>query len=369
MSVSVDEIAKIINLLYPLSGASSWDNSGFQLNLHNNTKSILVCLDVNNEIIQEAVQADCKMIISHHPLLFNSIKNINSNNNIDCMIIKLIENGISLYSAHTSVDNALNGLNKTLSEIIGLNDLKFIRPGEMIKMFKISVVVPDEKAEDIRKAIYEAGGGRYGKYKESSFTVPGFGEFVPIEGAKPYKGELDKKEEIAELRIETLVEQYDLDNVIKAVKKAHPYEEPVIDIFELARSINYTSGSGIYGKLKAKTSIEKIIDNLKSKLHLDKVRVKGNLDTLVKTVGICGGAGGDLIPDAIKCGAELFITGEVKHNIYSTYDINILELGHYESEKCFCDMMVDSLQKALIDVKYKVTIRSSDKERTPYIIY
>ena len=369
MSVNVNQIAKVINTLYPESGASEWDNSGFQLNMNNETDEVLVCLDLTPDIIKEAAAKNCNFIVSHHPILFHPIKNINSDKYIDNLIIELIKNNISLYSAHTSADNAINGLNKALADILELTGIEFLEPIKHLKTYKISVVVPDEKADDIRNAIYGAGGGRYGKYKESSFTIPGYGEFVPIQGAKPYKGKLDKKEEIAELRIETIVESTYLPQVVEAVKAAHPYEEPVIDIFELVSNVNYFAGTGICGELPEDLKIGSVIDKLKISLKLENVRLKGDINNKVKIVAICGGAGGDLIHEAVKLGADLFITGEVKHNIYLENDINILELGHYESEKCFCEMVADSLQKACDSVKYKVIVRASEKERAPYTVY
>jgi len=369
MSVNVAEIGKVIESIYRPEYAYDWDNSGFQVNLNNNTNHVLVCLDVTPQIIREAAELGCWLIVSHHPLFFRPKKTLDTLNYVDNCVIELIKHGISLYSAHTTADNAADGINARLADILGLENRTFLEPLVEEHYYKITVSVPTEYAENVKKAMATAGAGELGNYKGCNFTLTGVGEFVPNDEANPHIGKANQRETVEEAWIQALVPDSRLPRVLAAVRSVHPYEEPAIDVFMLKSPKRLKAGAGIAGDLKKDSTNGGIVRLLKDKLNLEAVRMRGEIENKVSRIALCSGAGGDFAEAAKKAGAQLFITGEMKHNYYVESSIDIIELGHYESEKCFCAMMADSLQRALVDVKYNVTVRVAEKMEKPYFDY
>ena len=102
-----------------------------------------------------------------------------------------------------------------------------------IETVKFCVTVPETHADAVRQALGEAGAGKVGDYKFTSFSVKGIGRFIPMDGAHPTIGEIGKLEAVPEERIETVCYRKDLENVMVAVKKVHPYEEIAFDIYPL----------------------------------------------------------------------------------------------------------------------------------------
>ncbi len=102
-----------------------------------------------------------------------------------------------------------------------------------MEVVKIVVFVPEGFADKVREAMGKAGAGKVGDYKYSSFSVKGTGRFIPLPGAHPTIGKIGKLEEVKEERIETVCYRKDLDKIIEAIKRVHPYEEVAIDVYPL----------------------------------------------------------------------------------------------------------------------------------------
>lgn len=123
--MNAEEIIKILEKKVPLYLAESWDNPGLIIGRRNKEiKKVLVALDVTDDVAKEAVEKHADMIITHHPLIFGSIKKINDDTPLGRRIILLIENGINHYAMHTNLDTAFGGTNDTLAEIIGLKNIE-----------------------------------------------------------------------------------------------------------------------------------------------------------------------------------------------------------------------------------------------------
>lgn len=93
--------------------------------------------------------------------------------------------------------------------------------------------VPEANAEELRNAIGDAGAGIIGNYSHCTFSIKGTGRFKPTEGANPTIGEIGKLEEVEEIRIETVCEGSKLKDILKAIKRVHPYEEPATDVYPI----------------------------------------------------------------------------------------------------------------------------------------
>ncbi len=369
MFAGTEEIGKLIETIAPREYACAWDNTGFQVNLHNEVRSVLVCLDVTPKVIIEAAAKGCGMIVAHHPLLFHEIKRVDTESYVGECIAELVRANVSLYCAHTSMDHALGGINSWLADIYGLQNRCFLETECWEAYVKVAVCVPEEKAVDVQNAMADAGAGRLGHYSRCAFSVCGEGTFLPDDRAVPHIGSAGKQETVREVWVQALAAEKEVEEIVAAIRKVHPYEMPAIDVFPLKNGKKPMAGAGIVGDLPEPVRAARALDLLKQALQVGQVRFHGDLDAEIKRIAVCGGAGGDLIKQAERKCAELFITGEVKHNYYAESGIMIAEAGHFETEKCFCGIMAEGLQKALNDVHYNICVLIAEDMERPYINY
>ncbi|MDY3751697.1 Nif3-like dinuclear metal center hexameric protein [Christensenella minuta] len=370
MSVTLEQVGALLELIAPISFAEEWDNSGFNVNLHNTDISgIMICLDVLPETIEEAAEKGCNLIISHHPLLFRATKKIDSESYEGKCVQMLAERRISLYCAHTSMDSAPGGINTWLADQFALANRCYIQNGLVERFYEVAVHTPRGHAETVRRAMTSAGAGRLGEYAECTFNIDGKGTFRPEHDASPYIGQAGRLETADEIRISSICSENDLQKVLRAVRKVHPYEMPAISVLKTDEPQRINSGLGIVGDMPSPLPAGEVMDKLKAALQTDSVRVAGNLKKKIRRLGVCGGAAGDFAELARKKGAELFITGEIKHNEYAAQnDIILVEAGHFDTEKCFCRLYAQGLQKRLDDVNYNIAIYVTNLRR-PYVNY
>ena len=342
----IKEILQVIEALAPLPLQENYDNSGMQVGDSNKEVSgALFCIDVTEDVIDEAISLKCNLIISHHPIAFNSFKSLTGKTYVERCMIKAIKNDIALYAAHTNLDNATGGVNFKLATMLGLENVKILTPKENA-LIKFVTTVPNDHAESVRNAIFNAGAGHIGDYDSCSYNLKGEGTFRAKTGANPYIGEMNELHVEPELRIETIIPVIRKDEVIRALIAVHPYEEPVYDLYPISNDW-VQSGSGITGVLPEEMEEQDFLYMLKDvfKLHhVSHSRLRGKE---IREVAICGGSGAFLINDAINYGADVLVTGEAKYNDY--YDVEdkllLATIGHYESEICTKELFHDVISK------------------------
>jgi len=337
--VSVQEIISFIETYFPKKLSYEWDNCGLQVGSYSDkVDSVLICVDVTEEVLKEAILLGAKLIISHHPLIFQGIKSIKDDTPEGKIIIDAIKNGINIYSAHTSADVSKHGINHWLANLICLENIEGLSIKQKNGYYKVVVYVPLDYVQNVLEAMANEGAGFVGKYSHCFFAVEGEGSFKPQEGAKPFLGQVGRLEKVKEVRLESIVSEDKLKNVIKSMLKAHPYEEVAYDIYRLENEISYES-LGVVGKREVLA--KELILELKKKLNLDFVKASIQKDVF-KKIAIVSGSGKDLIKDAYFKGADCLITGEVGHHgilLAKSLSMSIIELGHYESEKVFVDIV------------------------------
>ena len=345
------KIAQIIGVLEefaPLPLQDSFDNAGLQVgDITQKAKGILLCLDVTEEVIDEAIELDCNLIISHHPLLFKPVKSLTGKTYIERCIIKACKYDIVIYSAHTNLDNAHGGVNFRIAEKIGLQNIRVLSP-KKDSLLKLTTFVPSEQAETVRNALFNAGAGNIGNYDLCSFNVSGDGTFRAGKESDPYCGEEGELHTESEVRIETIVPFFKKSAVLRALLASHPYEEPAYDFYPLSNSWDQV-GSGVVGELPIEEDEEVFLQRLKTIFQLKSLRHSPLTGKKVREVALCGGSGAFLIPEAIAYGADIFITGEAKYNDYYDVEDRILlaVLGHYESENCTKEIFFDIITKKI----------------------
>lgn len=331
-----------IEAKYPTSLAYDWDNVGLLVgDLDEEIKKVLVCLEANGSIIEEAINNNIDLIVTHHPFIFSKMKKITTNDFKGKLIHKLIRNNIAVYSMHTNFDIAFDGLNDYFMEVMGFENSKVLDTTNREVLYKIVVFVPKTHEVDVRKALGNSGAGHIGNYSNCTFNTDGVGTFMPLEGTNPFIGETNKIEEVQEVRIETIVPQRILGGVINSMLKAHPYEEVAYDLYKLENKGSEV-GLGRVAKLENSVSLKELSNIIKERLNMSSIRVVGNLDTNIKKVAVVTGSGADLAKKAQKLGADVLITGDIKyHDAQDAIDCGmcLIDCNHFESEEIFKDVM------------------------------
>jgi len=367
----VSDIAKLMEELAPSVSAEKWDNVGLLVGDHNNSvKKVMVCLDVNRELIDEAISQNVDLIIAHHPLIFEPLKNIRKNDYQGEIIYLLIKNNISVYCAHTNLDKAEYGTDYALASRLGLQEISELseREGEQ-KLCKIAVFIPEGHERKVFEAMVTAGAGHIGNYSHCSFRTLGIGTFLPLEGTNPYVGRIGSIESAKEIRLEMPVPNSKLDDVVSAMMKAHPYEEVAYDAYQL-KNRTYRHGLGRKGILPEKIRLGDYVKQLCSLLNIDRVDVSGDLDKEILKIAVCAGSGADMAINAKDSGADLFVTGEIRYHKsleLKSIGMAFVAAGHYATEAPVVNCLIERLQKIATALQYNVEILFPETVTDPFI--
>ncbi len=344
--MKLKEITDYLESFAPLAYQESYDNAGLLCGNHDmEITAALICLDSTEAVIDEAISLGCNLVIAHHPIVFSGIKKLNGNNYVERVLIKAIQNNIAIYAAHTNLDNVYNGVNAKIAEKLGLVNCQVLAP-QKNGLKKLITFCPEEKAEEVRTALFAAGAGRIGNYDECSFNTNGTGTFRAGEGSNPYVGEKGKQHHEKEVRIETIYPQYIESQLVKALLKSHLYEEVAYDLIPLTNTHNRV-GAGLVGELPVEIPETEFLKQLKMLMKADCVRYTALREKKVRKVAICGGSGSFLLGDAIRSHADIFVTADFKYHQFFDAEnhIVIADIGHYETEQFTIELFYEVLKK------------------------
>ncbi|SCG83594.1 UPF0135 protein [Proteiniborus sp. DW1] len=347
------DIIKIIDSIAPPKLIEkSWDNSGLQIgDLERDIKKILVTLDVSPITVKYSLDNNIDMIISHHPFFFTPIKSILQDSAKGRMITDLIKNDIIVYSIHTNLDSAENGINEVLGKHLKLLNTEVLTRSYSEKLYKIAVYVPISHSDSVREAMANSGGGFIGNYSHCTFNTKGTGTFKPREGTNPFIGEANKIEYVEEVKIETIVDERNLNNVICSMTKVHPYEEVAYDVYKLHNE-GKEYGYGRVGELEKEKTLYDMALFVKEVLGCDSVKLYGNPKSKIKKVAICGGSGSAFIKDVYLKKADVYITGDIKYHdaqLALETGVSIIDAGHFYTEKIVLPYIKEFLEEAVSD--------------------
>lgn len=364
--MKLNDLIKQIEKKYPLSLAYDWDNVGLLVgDFESEIKKVLVTLEANENVIDEAIENNVDLIVTHHPFIFKKINKINTRDLKGRLIHKLIKNDIALYSMHTNFDIAFDGLNDYFMEIMGFKNTKILDVTNSQTLYKLAVYVPKTHELVLREALGEAGAGYIGNYSHCTFNTQGIGTFKPDENTNPFIGTVGQIEEVEEVKIETIVPQSILQKTIDKMIKVHPYEEVAYDIYKLENK-GESVGLGRYASLDVQTNLQALCEKIKLKLNMNHIRVVGDLNTKIKKVAVVTGAGSDMVRLAKSKNCDVIITGDVKyHEAQDALDMGmtIVDCGHFDTEDIFKDVM-----KRFLDSVEGVEIIRSEINLNPFII-
>lgn len=344
--MKIKEITQRIEKFAPLPLQESYDNSGLLIGDHGTEATgALVTLDVTDEVVKEAIDHKFNLIIAHHPLIFKGLKKINSGNMIGRIVTECIKNNIAVYAAHTNLDNVAGGVNRVISDKLGLKHVGILsgKPGQLRKLV---VFIPEDHAQPVREAIFKAGAGHIGNYDSCSFNTPGNGTFRALEGADPFVGNIDELHFEKELRVEFIYPYFREGEILAAMFSAHPYEEVAYDVYPLENSFSGV-GSGMMGELDQPEESLKFLQRVKRTFGTGCIRHTAIVKEKIKKVAVCGGSGSFLIPSAITAGADIYISGDIKYHDFFDADghITIADIGHYESEQFTKELLMNLIKK------------------------
>ena len=368
--MTVRDIQHILESWAPKEIAWERDNVGLLIGTPNHrVRNILVSLDVTDEIVDEARAKRIDLIISHHPLLFHSLKTIRGDDRVGRIVTALIHYGIALYAAHTNLDFTQSGVSFTLAERLKLQHIDFLQKNQSVYQ-KIVVFVPADHADTVMASMAQAGAGVIGKYERCSFRTEGVGTFKAADDSKPFIGKAGQFETVPEIRLEMILPQWKMNDVLTAMRSSHPYEEVAYDVYGLSNESN-SYGAGAIGDLEKEINLKTFLGRVRTLLNTGTVRYTGKHQRRIKRVAVCGGSGSDLLRTAIQQGADAFITADVSYHTFQEADgrIALVDAGHFETEQPIVQKIVQYLHNHCASVKEKIYVVASTRARNPVQYY
>ena len=303
----------------PLAWQEEYDNSGLQVGLFDEAgmplgreaeiKGVLVCLDITEAVIDEAAARDCNLVVSHHPLIFRPLKNVSGTTYQQRCVAKALRLGIALYAAHTNLDNAPGGVSWEMAARLGLREVRPLVP---------LAAAPASATSSASTTLVSATSSASAAPAACPSARPGSGVIGVLPEAVPAE---------------------DFARTLAVVFKA-PHLRYCLP--SASSSASFPSVSSVGTALSSDRPTSSSDSTAIGSVSL------GNAESLIRTVALCGGSGGEFIPDAIAAGADCYITGEIRyHDYFEAEGCMLVALGHYESEQYTIDLLARKLQEII----------------------
>lgn len=361
-------VIQYMEQLAPKYVAMQDDRIGLQLGtLQKEIKTVLVALDVNEEVVEEAIQLNADLIIAHHAIIYRPLKQLQTDSPMGKVYEKLIKNDIAVYISHTNLDVTEGGMNDWMAEAIGMENTQPIHDVHTEQLSKLVVFVPKSHHQEVLDAVLNAGAGAIGNYSHCSFNIEGFGTFVPGEGTDPFIGKQGTMERVNEIRIETIVPDNLRNKVVQAMLKAHPYEEVAYDLYPLDLK-GRSFGLGRIGRLSEPVTLAALVDIVKEKLDVPHVRVVGDLNRTIKKAAVIGGSGGSFMNQVIFKGADVLVTGDIDYHTAQdalAAGLTIIDPGH-NAEKIMKMKVAEWMDNKFKDNRYETRVVASKINTEPF---
>jgi len=371
--------------------AADWDEVGLQVgDRTSDVESAVLCIDLTEAVLAEAVKAGAELIVAYHPLLFRPVARLVGADWKQRVVAGCVREGIAVYSPHTALDAAVGGINDWLCDgMAGANAERVPIEGTALgTLRKVVTFVPEDAVEAVRAAMSGAGAGCIGGYDQCSFSVSGEGTFRGGEGTSPAVGKAGRLERVAERRLEMVTPGSVVTAVIDAMRAAHPYEEVAFDVYALAAETappamasgaGAGAGAGRVVTLPEPVTVDALAARVREVLGVTNLDVAApppaapppseaggpNERAWIERVGVCPGAGGSLVKAARALGADAFVTGEMRHHDVldaAASGVAVVLAGHTETERPYLPVYRDRLAAATGDAVRWVI---SDADRPP----
>lgn len=362
----VQDVINHLHDLAPLNYAEDFDNVGLLVGDKNQTVSgILVTLDTLEAVVDEAIENNCNLIVSFHPIIFKGLKKLTGKTYVERVVIKAIQHNIAIFSIHTALDNAFQGVNSIICDQLQLQNKKILMP-QSGTLKKLQTYVPKDNAEALRVALFNAGAGNIGNYDSCSFNLEGKGTYRGNEDSNPTIGKQGELHTESETQISVVFAKHLESKVLKALFNTHPYEEVAYEVTTLDNSNQYI-GMGMIGELKTEMDEIECLKYIKQKMNTECVRYSKLLGKSIKKIAVLGGSGSFAIGAAKASGADLLVTADLKyHDFFSAENSIVLaDIGHYESEQFTKSFLVDYLSKKITN--FAVVLSKTNTNPVKYL--
>lgn len=369
--MTVYDLIKHIEDWAPPGAAWKKDNVGLQIgDGGSKVTNVLLALEVNLKVLQEAVKKNCNFIFTHHPFLFKPLKRLDFRNDAKAQIIKeAAANNITIFSAHTNLDFTAEGVSFELAKKLKLKNIEFLLNQES-NQYKLIVFVPHNSLQKVSDAVFNAGAGIIGEYGKCSYRTEGEGTFEGSGNTNPAVGKKENFETVKEVRLEVLVDSWKINKVINEMISAHPYEEPAYDIYPLAnRNVNY--GMGTIGELENSLSKKDFLEHVIKSLNAKNLRYTNGKKNSIKRVAVCGGSGSELVNTAISLNADAFVTADIKYHTFQDAENKILliDAGHYETEIHSLNVVKRKIEKLIKERSNNIKVYNYAGNTNPVNFY
>jgi len=364
MQPTVADLVRAMEAIAPLRHAASWDNVGLLLgDADRPLRSVLLAIDLTAAVAAEARATGAGAVVAYHPPIFRPRKSLTTADPQGRALLSLASAGVAVHSPHTALDAAPGGLADWLVDGLGAGTTAPIepaaeRPAE--EAVKIVTMVPEEAAAAVRESMAAVGAGRIGEYDLCSFEIRGEGTFRGSDASRPAIGRRGVLERVAEVRLEMPCGRDALPAALAALRRTHPYEEPPIEVHGLDPRPSTDAGAGRVRRLGAPARLGEVVERVKRRLGVEQVLVAAphGLDAEVRSIGACPGAGGELLAAARAMGADLYLTGEMRHHdvlAASESGCAVVLAGHTNTERPFLPELAARLRSALDGVSVEVS--------------
>ncbi len=368
---SVRDIINVMEELAPSGLAESWDAVGLQAgNRDWPVRSIWVALDPLPEVVSAACDHHVDMLITHHPLVFQPLKNLDFSSPIGSILYQSAVNQLAVYCAHTNLDKVSGGLNDILAKRIGLEQVEILMHSEDAETCKLVLYVPADHEQQVLSALFQTPAGIIGEYSCCAFRNAGKGSFLPGAQAIPFIGKLGEISHVDEIRIETLVRKKDVTAIVSHVRNHHPYQSMAFDVYPLL-PVESRHGFGRTGTMAVPMNLSQFAQTVKEIFCLPNVKLSGNPDMLVQRVAVCSGSGSSLLNAFFASSADVYISGDLRyHDARSAESAGkaLLDIGHFSSEHLMIDPVCDFLRRQISNASWQVRVEACRLEKDPFVM-
>jgi dinuclear metal center YbgI/SA1388 family protein len=362
----IQEVIHYLEELAPLDYAEDFDNVGLLVGDKTvKLTGILVTLDTLEAVVDEAIEKNCNLIVSFHPIIFKGLKKLNGSSYVERVVMKAIQHNIAIYAIHTALDNALQGVNDIICNTLDLKNKKILLPQKgTIK--KLTTYIPKNEASKLRNALFNAGAGQIGNYDQCSFNTEGVGTFRGNDDSNPVKGKKGNIHHEEETQVSVTFQKHFEPKILKTLFENHPYEEVAFEVVTLD-NYNQTIGIGMVGELENEMQTDDFLAFVKQKMNASCIKHSKIIKKTAKRVAVLGGSGSFAINAAKSAKADVFITSDLKyHDFFSAEnDIILADIGHYESEQFTKSFLADYLSKKITN--FAVVLSTTNTNPVTYL--
>lgn len=360
------ELVEVLDAAYPPKLAESWDSVGLVCGDPDDTLTrVLFAVDATAEVVDEAIDWRAQALVVHHPLLLRGVDTVAADTPKGALLHRLIRAGCALFTAHTNADSADPGVSDALAVAVGLTVTGPIHPKPAVAVDKWTIQVPTAHTDAVLAALFAAGAGGSGAYRDCAVRVASEGQFRPMPGANPAIGGIGELEVVAEDRIEVVAAPGARTAVLDALRAAHPYEEPAYHVTERA-ALPSSLGSGRVGELSEPRTLREFAARVAQGLPptVWGVRAAGDPDRMIERVAVCGGSGDSFLGAVTRLDVDAYLTADLRHHPADEHlranGPALLDAAHWATEFPWCAQAQGIVRAALPDLETRVSTLRTD---------